>query len=368
MEINTLTAVQLQQFINNVDYRQMPVVPISALRALSHINNPRVRVNDVILLMAFEEGTMVGYLGVLADNIYNNKGQEFHSGWLSTLWVSPLMRGKGVANQLLAKAYKAWNEQILVTEFTPEAKRLYDRSGYFNHLRTVDGLRCFMRFNLHEVLPPKNSKYAKYKGVLALADALANVPAAIVQSLSFAGPTGGYIFEPVEQINGTLDKYLASCIKSNAEMRGPREFNWLVNYPWVGQSEATEESARYQFTCVANRFENKRYCIKSSAGDIKGYLHFTLRNNHLKIPYAYFEAEAVPAIVSYIKKLMLREQLNMLTVFHPALVNYLQKHRWPLIYLHPIKRNYIISKKLEERAGDMSRLSIQDGDADCAFT
>src|SRR5215216_4877386 len=116
MEIKTLTPAQLQAFIETDEFKAMPVIPISTHRALSHVTNPRVEPNDVIMIMAYEEDKMVGYLGVLADRIYNDTG-SFKCGWLSCMWVDPTLRGRGIAKHLLSTAFANWQNHILVTEF-----------------------------------------------------------------------------------------------------------------------------------------------------------------------------------------------------------------------------------------------------------
>ena len=132
----------------------MPVIPISRHRAWSHIRNPRVSEDDVILVLAMVEGKMAGYLGVLADYIYLN-GQKEKAGWLSCMWVDPEVRGQGIAKKLLNRVLERWDNRILVTEFTPAAKGLYDRSQQFQDLKISEGLRGFLRFNLDELLPKK---------------------------------------------------------------------------------------------------------------------------------------------------------------------------------------------------------------------
>ena len=93
----------------------MPGVPISRHRAWSHIRNPRVSENDVILVLAMVNGKMAGYLGVLADHIFLNNQKE-KAGWLSCMWVDPEVRGQGIAKQLLNRVLERWDNRILVTE------------------------------------------------------------------------------------------------------------------------------------------------------------------------------------------------------------------------------------------------------------
>jgi len=367
VEIKTYNKAQLIELIGSRTFAEMPVIPISSHRALSHVSNPRADADDTLMIIAYDQNVMVGYLGVLADRIYNVKGEGYKCGWLSCMWVNPDLRGKGIAKQLLTTAFKAWSDHILVTEFTPEAKGLYDRSGGFNDLRVSSGLRCYLRFNLHEVLPKKNGKYKTYLPILKLVDSVANIPNGI--RLSFFKPSIASLvsFRQVKEISATANAYIISKRNSSFERRSADDLSWILHYPWLIQSAPTAESIRYHFSSVADRFDN--HCVEVIQSDrIVGYLHFTIRDGNLKLPYCYFDPECMEDIVQYIYKLMYDYRLNMLTIFHRELTSYFEQRNTPFIYKRKILRHYIISKALDVHFADKDSLFIQDGDADCVFT
>lgn len=366
MEITTYNAAQLGEFIQSDEFRRMPVIPISTPRAISHIHNPRAEAEEVLLIIARDEGRMVGYLGVLPDRIFNEKSEAFKCGWLSCMWVDPLVRGKGIAKKLIGTAFDSWNDHILVTEFTPEAKGLYDRSGHFNALRTSDGLRCYLRFNVHEVLPKKHERYKKLKPLLSMADALANVPVNLRLNLLSPSHNAALRFETVDNIDQDIVSLIRDNSSSGFERRNKDELQWIKQYPWL-TTGAQEEARKYHFSVDANRFENLFIKI-IDGGQLSGFLHLTIRDNHLRIPYVFLPDALVPVALAYIYDLMIRTRINMLTVFHPAFVMYLRQNKSPFIYKRPIQRNYIITKTLDAHFADHASLRIQDGDADCAFT
>jgi GNAT superfamily N-acetyltransferase len=367
MEIKTYNSAQLNELIQSDSFRRMPVVPISTHRAISHIHNPRADKEDVLLIMAVDDGEMTGYLGILPDRIYNAKDESFKCGWLSCMWVNPSLRGKGIAKQLLATAFSSWQDRILVTEFTPEAKGLYDRSGGFNDLRANDGLRCYLRFNLHEVLPKKDERFKPYLPILKLVDSIVNVPIDLRLSLLQTQKSFALRFDPVREIDEEMGHYILRHQKNQFERRNADELNWIIKYPWLKESKSTDESTRYHFSSVSNRFCN--LCFKLTInGEIQGYLHLTIRDNHLRIPYAYFDSRYLNEVVQYLYKIMRDYKLNMLTVFHKEIVAYMLSGATPFIYKRGIKRQYIISKVLDSHFAEKDELAIQDGDADCAFT
>ncbi len=367
MEIKTYNSEQLNDLIRSDEFRRMSVIPISTHRAISHIHNPRADKDDILMIIAYDNNEMIGYLGVLADRIYNISGEALKCGWLSCMWVNPALRGKGIAKQLLSTAFRTWNDHILVTEFTPEAKGLYDRSGNFNDLRVNDGLRCYMRFNLHEVLPKKNEKYKRYIPFLHMADMIANVPVDLKLRYFLPLEYSTLKFEEVRRLYSDVNDYILSKSDNSFERRDTTDLNWIIEYPWLMESTSTEESRRYHFSSVSDRFQNV-FVKMIKAGKIVGFIHLTIRDNHLKVPYAFFEKENTRDLIEYIYDLMLTQKINMLTVFHPDLVKFFNSNSTPFIYKRPIKRHYIITKALDAHFSDREKLIIQDGDADCAFT
>jgi hypothetical protein len=171
----------------------------------------------------------------------------------------------------------------------------------------------------------------------------------------------------VAGVDHELDSYIQSKQDSQFEKRKAEELNWIIKYTWLKESQPTDESSRYHFSSVADRFRNLCYKLTDN-GEIKGYLHLTIRDNHLKIPYVYFEPEYLHDIVEYIYQIMEEYKLNMLTVFHPDLVTFFKSNTTRFIYKRDIRRHYIITKALDIHFKEKEKLIIQDGDADCAFT
>jgi hypothetical protein len=181
---------------------------------------------------------------------------------------------------------------------------------------------------LHEVLPKKNEKYKRYAPLLRMADAAANLPNALRLSFYKAGKSSSLQFIKVTEIRYGAQRLYSfqdfRTVLSEAVAVNP---NCIKQYPWLIESGPTEESRRYHFSSVAHRFEN--ICVKITAdGKLKGFLHLTIRDGHLKVPYAFFEKENLSDIVEYVYGIMLSQKLNMLTVFQKNIVAYLKIKRY----------------------------------------
>jgi len=369
MTIKQLTPKDLQQFIYSEEYKRLAVVPITKHRALSHINNPRVSPSDIILLIAYEDGQLVGYLGVLADKIYLGD-KEHKAGWLSTLWIDPRVRGKGIAKKLLDSALKAWDNKILVTEFTPEAKGLYDRSDAFMDLKIAKGIRGYLRFNLHQLLPPKASFFKKIVGIIKCIDGFFNIfnDIRLFFWKLFVGLKGMKL-EYVNEIDKEVKEFIEKRQAKGFTRRKVEDLNWIVQYPWLLSSPFRDrDSSRYHFSSLEKYFLVLNIKVYDNSDKLIGFVMFAIRGHNLKIPYCYFDEKDTEKIMRLIYKHMLHMKLNMLTTFNPLLSNHIKNHRTPFIHKRRMKRHYIISKIFKNDLLSDRQIALQDGDADCAFT
>ena len=368
MTIKELTPTGLEAYIDSEEFLSSEVIAITRHRAFSQINNPKVAANDILLFMAYSDEELVGYLGVLADSIHLN-GEEHKVGWLSCIWTSEKMRGKGVAKQLLSAALKSWNNKILATEFTDAAKALYDRSGEFMDLTILCGRRGYLRFNLHELLPPKGFPNM-LAGTLAVSDFAMNI--FNTARLLFWKATidiGHLDLEYIDEIDQETADLIQERNSAELTARNTEELNWINNYPWVlSAPENDPDAERYQFTSSESVFETLNIKLKNKGGELIAFVMLVIRGKNLKIPYCYFNEEHTSEILKVICNLMFERGLNMVTTYNSAISNYFQKHRSPFIFSKEMKRSYLITKKLGQYLADESSIKIQDGSGDCAFT
>lgn len=173
MRIEKLNGDELRAFVMSEAFTQLEHIPVSRHRAVSQSRNPRANAEDILLLVAYDGDELVGYLGLLPDDLH--VGEEvYHFAWMTTIWVNPVARGKGVARSLLDMAMEIYQGRILGTDFTEEAKAIYLKTGHFDLLEKYEGIRLYYRFNLSYLLPPKRSFFRRVKPVLQMADAVLN--------------------------------------------------------------------------------------------------------------------------------------------------------------------------------------------------
>ncbi len=362
--IKRLNKQSLLDFIYSKEYEELEHIPITRHRALSHIKNPRAKETDTLLLLAYEEQNLVGYLGVLADELRHSENAQ-HCGWLSCLWINENYRGRQIAFRLLEDCAEAWNKKLLVTEFTVPAKKLYDKSGIFADLQSKVGIRLYVRAELSKLLPPKREFFQKVKPILKLADNVFNA----LFDLRFNVSSNKLIEPTIEYVN-EIDDEIASFITERQHnqlfKRGIDELNWVVKNPWVLASAGNDTySDRYHFSSLDLSFEFIMVKVFSPKKELTAFLIFSKRNRNLKLPYCY-HADAIDSVVDVINHHIVKWRINTFTTFNNELASALQQQRTPALLTKQVRRNYIIGKTLN--LDTSSEFTIQDGDADCSFT
>lgn len=360
ISLKLLNKQQLFNFIHSDEYRQMPVLPISYHRAMSHINNPRATDEDVLLIIAYEDNKMLGYLGVLPDNITVEKQTLFHAGWLSCIWVSPLARGKGIAKKMVSTAYDSYQQHILITNFTSEAAALYEKLGIFLNLPSMEGVRYYRRMCLSKVLPARYPKMQKMQRVLNIADDVFNTgwqPFVTKQIDKFLVKDADLKHIPYE-------RYFQQCSFN----RSFPEFNWIISYPWIKQvTTISDEALRYHFSSEDLQFESRMISVFNDSQQI-GYLFYSLRNGHLKIPYIFCKPENYQNMARFIESLIYHTNADYITLFEAPDIK--KQLRFTRLYSKKMKRHFKITKTLLTKIRNITSapIYIRDGDGDAVFT
>lgn len=365
MILKTFNKLELLDYIQSEDYFNAQNIAISRHRAESHINNPRAYEKDVLMIMALKDEEMVGYLGVVPDDILSHHGDTTHCGWMSCLWVSPHHRGQKIAQQLMLKCFEVWNNQILLTEFTEAAGMLYIKSQLFESPLIKEGVRWYVDLNLQYILPPKRKIFQNLKGLLTLIDLCGNLCLKAVKLLD-QKIHYHYDFTILEALNEDCINFIHLNNKKELFKRNNQEHQWAMDYPWIkSDKDAKEDAQRYAFSSWASQFIHKILIVKSKFSDeITGVLIFTVRDGHLKLPYIYLSQNEI-AFTESLQYLKVKYKIKMITSFHPLAIKV--RNNLPCIYSKKVSRPYLFSKSLHQQVQPQKE-TIQEGDGDCVFT
>jgi len=364
--IKTLTRNELLDFTKSTEYKQLIQVPTSPFRALSFFHNPRGRDEQIIMLLYYENQELVGYLGVLADHMYwNEKPTEV--AWLSALWVSETQRRKGTAYKMVMQMHTIWNGHLMVSNWAPESKRLFDKTDIFTSLVNLQGKRFYLRLCLHDVLPPKKKLFRLTKPLLYLTDVAFNtfrdgfLAMANKKNYNFNFQTKANDNEKNELI-----KQLSSHLPSK---RSIEEFEWILKYPWIKETAENEQDFKnYAFSYKAKRFCQGFIYVSNNEGMVNGLVFYTIRDNWLKIPYLYHEENDWAAIGNAIIAKCKNKRISVLTIFHQEISNYIQASTYPILKSKPLNFEIMISKKLNISKVEETKSRFQAGEGDYIFT
>lgn len=361
METISFTKSTLEEFIRSDKFDQLSNIPISKLRAISQINNPRAKDDQVLLVAQFDENKTVGYLGILPDEVYVDT-QTHAVGWLTCFWVDEDYKSQNVAANLFLRAIRAYNKNIFITNIVPRLEPVYQKTKLFFPTAYKTGFRGYFRFNLAEILPPKKVVFQKIKPLLQIGDAILNTITDTRFIWNKQKPINN--FEYIQTIDHISDEFFIKHQSNNWVKRTKKEINWILQYPWLVEGEDTEQLAkRYYFSCIEKAFKTKVVQFKNDKDEIIALLILNIKNKQLTVPYLFAESKDFPLLSSFIFNLMSSERLTMFTSYHSEFCNYLTTIKTPFLFSKEMKKPYFIAKKFEV----LQNLNFQDGDGDCAF-
>lgn len=367
MTFTLLTVNELEAFAASEEYRRLSVLPISPQRAVSQGRNPRALPNDPALILAYDEGNIVGYLGALPDWFYFGENPPERMAWLSCLWIAPSQRGKGLAKKLLNTMLEAWQNRFILTEFTPEVKNLYDRSESMTESQPIIGFRGYLRPNLAQILPPKKPFFEKIKPLLSVADAMLSVPNFLRINLLHNAKYPCQI-QYLQTIDDDLGTFIHANHQDELARRDRTAINWMLQNPWVTETKSPDDTARrYHFTSIAREFKTLALQLSDSEQQTIGVLILTIRDGHLRIPYAWHSDEHSATVASVIFAHAIQLGAKMLTLYHPRLVPFCNENRTPFFWNKTLRRTYFVGNGLSEILANPP-LALQDGDGDAGFT
>ncbi len=354
---------ELAQYVDSDEYRSGAVVPISRHRALSQAQNPRALPDDLVLLLAHREGVLLGYLGVLPDEATVD-GRPIRFGWLSCLWVDPEQRGAGIAKRLLGEVCRHWGGRLVATEFTRPAQKLYEASGHFFGPQVLTGTRAYIRPNLAGLLAPRHRFFSRTLWFWKCLDHALALPNRL--RLALASRRCAPAFEYPQRLDEETLSFVRARQSGEWAARSGRDLEWITGSPWLLPAPGPDDMARrYFFSSVARDF--RFFSIKVLGPDRKmaGYLLLSLRDGHLRVPYAYFDEDQAAHVAEVLAWHCVRLPVTHLTVFRPELRQLIGRMGGLFFGKKKIERNFLTGRALSDRP---EPLFFQDGIGDTAFT
>ena len=369
IEVRKIPLSGLKEYIESDKFQQMPDIPISPQRANSYLHNPRADKDDIVLFLAFENENLVGYRTVLPDKLYTGK-REVKFGWLSGNWVLLEKRRQGIATLLFKYAYNEWNGKLMYTNYAPESKAVYEKSGKFLKYLEIQGIRAHLRNSFGILLPPKHIFFRKIKPLLFLSDFMFNFvhDLRIIAQQPFH-PLQESQLEFVDQIDNDIVQLISKSNDSEPTRRSKEELEWIIKYPWIIEHDGKNKiKGRYFFSSVARNYSNIALKVFDKRNIMIAFIMMIIIGEKLTIPYCYCLEEHYGRLADIIFSLMLKKRINYVTVFHSRLAQQLLKKRYGFVFKKKMVRIYFSTTELFKILPEAEKISFQDGDGDVAFT
>lgn len=366
LEIKKIQLKNLQSYCESAEFKAFPILPISNNRVESYINNPRALPTDFVLYMAFCKGKLVGFRTILPDAIFiRNIKNRF--GWFSGNWVNPEYRRRGVSTFLLNEVLKDWESQLMYTNYAPNSKALYDKTGEFELFTEKQGIRLYFKAEFEQLLVPRHKFFRLISPLLKIVDISFNIvlhPINHIKSKSHSKYLSNYeIFtKPNVEILAFLQAENKSVFK-----RGTKEFRWIFEYPWVTTSTAVHKS--YPFTWHANSFIYYFIVGKNNQNEICDMAVIKLKDKVTSIPFVHKNNTNSNYLYKAILGLCYKQNTSILTAYNEDIMEYLQKQKMVSFLKKAMCQKYFILNKFKETlAYKNSEIIVNDGDGDCIFT
>ncbi|WP_288376771.1 GNAT family N-acetyltransferase [uncultured Chryseobacterium sp.] len=355
--LKTFNRKELEDFISSGAFQQYDFLPITKHRALSHIKNPKAEDEDTLLILAFFEEKLIGYVGCFPDR-FVIEGKEIRYAWLSTLYVNPEYRKKRPAKALLKKVFEEYEGRIAITEFTKEAEALYNIMGVFEYVFPKEGQRYYFKTDAAKMIPEKKPVTKPLKPLFQTLDAAANLFISI-KNLPIKKPDFKY------EILDRVDKESADFINRFSGVRDGDEINTFIDHLWVLEGKKEE---RYLFSSFAGTFKYFWVRIFDQHNKIKSCLLLQLRDGYLKIPYLFSNTD-LDEVVQFLNYFIVNNKIKGFTSYQNKLNKAIQQSKaFSHIYERDFNREYLFHKDLLELLPNDFNPDYQDGDGDCMMT
>ncbi len=367
MEIKTFTVADLRTALLSEDFWLTKTLPITKHRALSYSRNPRADKDDPVLLVAYQDNQVIGYLGILPDKIFVNSA-VYKFGWLTSWWVNPSCAMTGVGAVLLFKALNAYHQHLGVSGGSKEARKSLHASQKFIALKPLKGLEIRFRFNVTGAVCRKLPTLKMLRVLFKLFDVMLDE---IVNFRYFFWKRRDNIcrrltFEYISTIDEETDQFIHRHHQHDLTRKGKIDLNWIMMYPWILSAPLKDSAGkRYYFSSRAERFFYLGVKVFEQNNEMAGFFMLKVRDDRMSVVYSYFESQHALAIAAAVVYHALAMDVSALSLYDESLAKSFSKLRCPHGSAKAVSRGFSLSKAFADIP--LAGYRIHGGDGDLAF-
>lgn len=367
MEIKAFTVADLRTALSSEDFWHTKTLPITKHRALSYSHNPRADQDDPVLLVAYQDRQVIGYLGILPDKIFvNDAVHKF--GWLTSWWVDPSRATTGVGALLLFKALNAYQQKLGVSGSSKEAGKALDASQKFRALTTLKGLDIRFRLNVTGAILGQIPALKIFRVLFKILDDILNE---IVNLRNFfwkrrCDSCQGLTFEYISAIDEETGQFIQRHSQDDLTRKGKAELNWMMMYPWILSAPLKDSAGkRYYFSSRADRFFYLGVKVFERKNEMAGFVMLKVRDDRMSVVYSYFESGHALSMTAAVVYHALAMDVRALSLYDEQLVAGFSELGCPHWSARTVSRGFSLSTALADIP--LANCRIHGGDGDLAF-
>lgn len=356
---------ELLNILEDLKIWDQNIIPITKHRLISHFYNPYADDEDLIMVIAFDEKTVIGYRVLLPDLILGFSGYK-KVAWTSTTFLDTKYRGKGIGKKLTQIALESYDKRLMSNRSSVLATRVYYATKKFRKINSYKEYSFFLfpdffrRINMSKKLSHFRflSFPAKYADVLI--NTIQNIR---YKSKIISLDNYPFKWEFINFIDEKLDDFLKEKTKYDLFKYSKEKFNWVYRYPWILSIPIKDEYFKnYHFSSISEKFAT--YFIKLILKDkVVGFIFLQRRDSILRIPYFFVEKVFYENAITFIFSFALQISVSSIITANKALVDFI-KQRIPFYSTTFKKFDYLIPSNI--KLPDKYRTN--DGDGDLVFT
>jgi len=367
MEIKAFTVADLKTALLSEDFWHTKTLPITKHRALSYSHNPRADQDDPLLLVAYQDRQVVGYLGILPDKIFVQDAVH-KLGWLTGWWVDPSYAATGVGTVLLFKALNAYQQQIGVSGSSRDARKVLDATQKFRALKDLKGLEIILRHTVTETIlrkrPALNPLRLLPRLIDTTIDEIGNLRSLSWQRRNPILPR--MAFEYISAIDEETGQFIQKHSRQDLTRKTAVDLNWIMGYPWILSAPQKDSAAsRYYFSSRADRFFYLGVKVFERKNEMAGFVMLKVRDDRMSVVYAYFESRYALSITAAVVHHALAMDVRALSLYDEQLVAGFSELGCPCWSAKRVSRGFSISKVFADIP--LANCRIHGGDGDLAF-
>jgi hypothetical protein len=367
MEIKTFTVADLKTALVSEDFWLTKTLPITKHRALSYCRNPRAEEDDPVLLVAYQDIQVIGYLGILPDKIFVNDA-VYKLGWLTSWWVDPSCATAGVGAILLFKALNAYDQYIGVSGVSRMARKALHASQKFMALKPLQGLDIRLRLNVTRDilrrLPTLKIFRVLFKIFDVMMDEVVNLRSFFWQQRNNSGQR--LTFEYISTIDEETDHFIQQHQQYDLTRKEKSVLSWIMNYPWILSAPLKDAaSKRYYFSSRADRFSYLGVKVFEHHNEMIGFFLLKVRDDRMSVVYSYFESRHATSIMAAVFHHALVMNMSILRLYDEQLVAGFSDLGCPCWSAKKKSREFSLSKAFADIP--LANYRLQGGDGDLAF-